>query len=690
MKKIDIFEGTVQLVFYVADDGRVAFVHCGAGTYGGGEPDEATFPTLSPVEIASSDSGFNVHHGSKKLCGTLSGELRFDRIEDRYENGNRAIALHLTCPRTDVCCRYVLIPTPFGTALSTCVEVVARSEVALDYVSAFRFAGLFPPHDERAYDRITAYIPHNTWHGEGQWRQATLAELGLNGCHGAGVNLKTIVYGNTGSWSSKNYLPAGILRDGDACMMWQTETNGSWTTEIGQTDMRPYLAVSGPTLSENFWEKRLRAGDRLSTPTVVLAFGTFNDCIAQLTAVRRAQAVAYRNDAELPSQYNGYMHANWDFPTTENLYKQMDVCAELGIKTFVVDAGWFCRGCFWNTLGDWTHPQEPFGDTSFADIIARCHSLGMRAGLWLELEDVGIECPIVNEVDSLLMRRNGVRVCENRRYFFDFSLPETRAYMDSVVDTVVDRYGVDYVKLDYNCDCGVGCDSPNGTWGEGLAAHTQGWIDWIRHWHMRRPELVLEGCASGGMRLDHLTLSAFALGNTSDQVLYNRTPYIAANLAAYLVPERMGVWSYPLADQTVEQIDVNMINAMLFRLQLAGQVYALGAKQLEHVREGIACYDALTPFKKTAVPFLPLGFCKFFDDTVSFGLRGNGRLVLAVYRLGGEATKHIPLEGLHPVSVATVYPADTSAKARLVGDALEVVFDKPEQAVLLDVGCSVE
>lgn len=686
MKKFEVRENNVGLVFYVSDEGKVAFRHCGNGVNGLVEPQDLDWDNLSPVVIATSKNGFNAHRGAKKLCGGCSARLRYKDLTDEKTENGRKIRLFLESDEMQAICVYEFFNAKGQSVLRSWTELKAKEETILEYISAFFFAGFYPPFEESAYERIKAYIPHNTWHGEGQWKVGSLSSFGLNGCHAGGVNLKRIVYGNTGTWSSKEYLPAGALQSGDEFLFWQIEANGSWHAEIGQCNMLPYLALSGPTFAENGWQKKLSVDEAFTTPTVALAFGKdLNDCVEQTTWYRRSVASVYEADLNIESQYNGYMHANWDNPTTQALLEQMDACKKAGVDVFVCDAGWFSKGVFWRTLGDWLHPIEPFEGKSFKELVDICHGLGMKAGLWLELEDVGTECPYLAEIDDLFMRRNGIKVCDNYRYFLDFSKEKTRAYMDTVVDTVVEKYGVDYIKLDYNCDAGVGCDSENGSFGEGLLAHNRAFADWIEAWHTRKPNLVIEGCASGGMRLDHKTLSLFALGNTSDQVYYNRTPYIACNLASYLVPERMGVWSYPIAGQTDEQVNMNLVNGVLFRMQLAGEIYKLDEKQSALIKDAVDFYNSIKDFKKNATPYLPMGYCEFFDKTVAFGLKGEGKLLLAVYNLSGEKQKKIPLPSLKVNSVKTVFPFRSTAKANLENGELAVKFEHDEEAVIFEL-----
>jgi alpha-galactosidase len=73
---------------------------------------------------------------------------------------------------------------------------------------------------------------------------------------------------------------------------------------------------------------------------------------------------------------------------------------------------------------------------------------------------------------------------------------------------VVQEYGVDWLKWDYNIGYGLGCDAANhghqAT--DGHYAHTLGLYHVLDHLRAACPELVIENCASGGHRVDLGTL----------------------------------------------------------------------------------------------------------------------------------------------------------------------------------------
>lgn len=57
--------------------------------------------------------------------------------------------------------------------------------------------------------------------------------------------------------------------------------------------------------------------------------------------------------------------------------------------------------------------------------------------------------------DDGFLSRNGKKLCELGRYFLDFRQARVRDYLDGVIAHLVCDLGVDYLKFDYNQDCGA-------------------------------------------------------------------------------------------------------------------------------------------------------------------------------------------------------------------------------------------
>ena len=167
-----------------------------------------------------------------------------------------------------------------------------------------------------------------------------------------------------------------------------------------------------------------------------------------------------------------------------------------------------------------------------------------------------------------------------------------------MIDRLVNLYHIDYLKIDYNVDFGIGNSCNSDSLGDGLLKHNRAYIKWLNEVMDKYPNLTIENCASGGCRMDAEILKYCPIQSTSDQVNYRLYPYIATNVFTICPPEQAAVWSYPLNDMekimpTDEVVAMNMCNAMLGRIHLASFINKLPNNQLELIKEGVRYYKSL-------------------------------------------------------------------------------------------------
>jgi alpha-galactosidase len=266
--------------------------------------------------------------------------------------------------------------------------------------------------------------------------------------------------------------------------------------------------------------------------------------------------------------------------------------------------------------------------------------------------------------------------------------------MSETIRRMVEEYGAQYIKCDYNQDCGVGTDLNAENPGAGLEEAANAFLDWMREMIAKYPDVVFEGCSSGGMRMDYQTLSAYSLLSTSDQTDYLLYPYIAGNILAAVLPEQAAVWSYPIdtgfgnpnsdfkatpewveVNISKEQVVVNMINSFLGRMHLASHLELLSKEKFALVEEGVAYYKTLTKAKKQAVPYMPCGFTNAGADNVVAGFKTGNKIYLAVWCLKGATDVRVPIqEGIAKVKLA--YPSVSLTQFEDNGNELSVMFAK--------------
>lgn len=560
------------------------------------------------------------------------------------------------------------------------------------------------------YSDYVLYVPHNSWHCEAQWKGASLEERGLYSGNG-NTSMKRVSIKNTGSWSTKEYLPMGILHSGkeNFCMLWQIESNGSWNYELGETGGKIYLNAGGPDYIENSWEKKLGKGESFTGVTVAFAFGSEIDgVLGEITDYRRAIRRKNSDNVSLPAIYNSYMHCLWDYPSFDGLKPLIDKAAGLGMEYFCIDAGWHDELEWWSAIGEWKVSKTRFPE-GLGKTIDYVKSKGMKVGLWLEIECVGRKSGAVEYLKDCFFTRNGKPVMVNDRYFLDFTKEKTRKYADEVVDRIV-SYGADYIKTDYNADAGVGTDDfGRKSAADGLLEHCRALKKWFEKIYERYPDLVVENCASGGCRMDYSMLSLHSIQSTSDQLCYLKYPYIAAGASSAVCPEQSAVWCYPvrgkltpeeyercivsgekppvpdISEITEDDVVINVVNCLLGRMHLAGHIELLGGKTEELLKEGIAYYRAMSKDKATSRPYFPCGFPVWNDDFVAGGLAAGNKRYLAVWNLGGKTERTIDV-GFPIKSVKVGYPASSKVKTQIKdGDKLVVSFKSRRRACVLEI-----
>jgi len=449
-------------------------------------------------------------------------------------------------------------------------------------------------------------------------------------------------------------------------LIWQIEHNGSWLWEIGDGGGLLYLQLSGPTENESLWWKNLTPGKTfVSVPVAVGAVaGDFEKAAEKLTQYRRAIRRPNRDNEDLPVIFNDYMNCLFGEPTTEKEIPIIDAAAEAGCEYFCIDCGWYADGYWWDTVGQWlpSPVRFPGGIKELLDYI---RSKGMIPGLWLELEAMGVHCPLADKVpDEWYFMRHGKKVIRNGRYQLDFRNPEVREHADEVIYRLVEDYGVGYIKMDYNIDAGPGTETEADSLGDGLLEHNRAYLDWLDKVFARYPDLVIENCGSGGMRMDYALLSRHSIQSSSDQTDYRKNAVIAASCPSAITPEQCAVWSYPLRDSDNEEVVFNMVNALLQRIHQSGHLAEISRERFDLVAEGIAYYKSIRGDLKTALPFWPLGMPSFSDGWLSLGLRRGGKAYLAVWRLDGSENCFLPVRFWRGENIAVkcTYPGFASDK----------------------------
>ncbi len=573
-----------------------------------------------------------------------------------------------------------------GTSvLRATTEVINRGtgELTLTYLSSLALAGFGG--GLRAGTRI--HQARNSWCAELRWQVLSPEQAGLVSILGSGAAKDRFAAAGLGSWSGAELLPMGAVEnvaDG-LTWTWQIEHQGAWHWELGGLKEDLYLQVSGPTDGEHQWRQRLAPGESFTTVPVAVAIthGGLDDGLRALTSYRRLMRRPQADHTNLPVIFNDYMNCLWGDPTAAKLTPLIKVAAEVGAEYFVIDAGWYADDSgWWDTVGAWEPSQVRFPD-GLGKTIQEIHDAGLVPGLWLEPEVVGVRSEIAEQLPpDAFFWRDGRRIAETGRYHLDFRSAAVRQRMDAVVDGLIEQFGIGYFKLDYNINL-PGTDALGEAPGAGLLGHNRAYLSWLDGLLDRHPGLVLESCASGGMRPDYAMLARMTLHSTSDQVDLIAYAPIAAAAPSAVTPEQGAVWAYPRPVHTPEEASFALVNALLGRIHLSGRPDEMNAEQLARVAAAVSTYKDHRSLIATAEPHWPLGLPGWYDDQVALALVADETALLAVWHRGeGEVVIDAPLPGVWRTA-DVLFPADLPTKLDLADDHLRITLPAGPAARLI-------
>lgn len=656
-----------------------------------------TSPELSGstgVEVALQCSGEDSpDQGLKSGVGQPGARLRFvEKHEEATGSGRRLRCLHAD---STLAIAVESIYESWDNAPMvrrfTRVTNHGTSSVGIEFLSSAMLHGLADP---QHYDReLRIHLARNSWMAEGQWRTWRSSDLGL--VENERTSWSEASADGLGTWSTEKFLPMAIVENTRLGIVWfwQIEHNGSWYWEISNAASRGIRAdnvygyLGGPDeLHASAW-KDLKPGETYETVPVAIgcAPGGFTDAVAALTRYRRQVCKRERRNGDLCSViFNDYMNCLEGDPTEAKERPMIESAAKAGCEYYVIDAGWYAKmhEDWSRTIGSW-EPSSSRWPHGLKCVLDKITQTGMKPGLWLEPEVAGVNSVLATQHPDWFFVRHGRRVLKNERYLLDFRNPEVRAYLNQVVDRLVGTYGLAYIKMDYNVDSLQGTDAHADSVGQGLLEHCRAYLAWIDQLLDRYPDLVLENCGSGGGRMDYAQLSRFQIQSATDQEDYLKLPAIVTGASAAVLPEQLGIWSYPVADSDADKASFNLVTAMMGRIHQSGRLDQLSAEAFKEVTQGIDLYKRVVRRHiPQAVPFYPLGMPDVTDSdaAIALGMRAPELTWMAVWRLNGDSKVRIPFPSKQP---RILFPTELGISVSQEEGQFIVDFPRTKMACLL-------
>jgi alpha-galactosidase len=348
--------------------------------------------------------------------------------------------------------------------------------------------------------------------------------------------------------SSKGSDPWFALeRDGQSLLSGAVAWSGNWAFRFTPLPSGGYRLTGGLHDWEFFAD--LAPGESITAPAVVLALceGTDTNSSASQYARVGRQHWYPRNTLSqlLPVEWNHWWSYE-DRAINESAFRaNVDAAAQLGVEICTLDAGWFGptdpATHWYDYRGDWDMVNTvrfPSGIRALADYT---HAAGMKFGLWCEIEALGSKARLAETHAQLVATRGGERLG-----YICLGCPAAQEWAFATLDRLISAYGCDWIKLDFNLDPGAGCDRTDHGHGAGagLYAHYRGYYQLLERVRTTHPEVVLENCSSGGLRIDLGIARQTHMAFLSDPDWPEHSLSIFWGASQLLAPSACLHWSY--------------------------------------------------------------------------------------------------------------------------------------------------
>ncbi len=520
----------------------------------------------------------------------------------------------------------------------------SKKDFTLEMLSSGAIDGLSPYSDTEHSKELKIHIFKSGWATEGKHMVYSLSDLNLEKAWGG--NYKSHKIGTMGARATADYFPFAAVEDEKTGVIWGMTLliNSTWQMEFSRYGRD--ISFTGGIGDKKFggWSKTVKPGESFTAPKAYIAAvsGSIEDMADVMLKMRDRSIDAYGENG-MYTMFNEWC-TTWGNPTHEG---NIALCKKLSgskIKYFVMDDGWFC-----GKIGDWEPDMNklPKGLKAYTDEI---RTLGIIPGLWMELEVAaeGSEHYENDKYSHLMLKQDGTVIegqvgLSRKEKLWDFNNPETVEYLKETVIKFIRDNGFGYLKVDYNAEYGNTCDGCENE-AENFRKHLEGAADFFRLIKKEIPDIIIENCASGGMRLDPVMTGITAMSSFSDAHECFEFPIIAANLHYLLPPCQSQIWCVLKPEFDKNRFAFTISAGFLGRICWSGDFVGLTGEQMKEVIKAESFYEEVS-------------------DIIRHGKS-------YVYRTADDINYRYP-EGTQ----AVLRYADTEDKALLVYHT----FDKPEK-----------
>lgn len=357
------------------------------------------------------------------------------------------------------------------------------------------------------------------------------------------------------------------------------------------------------------------------------------------------------------------------------LFGQAEKAAKLGAEYFVVDSAWFVGGLPGGN-GNWERVDKKKFPNGLKPIADRARELGMRFGLWFEPERAVEGSDLVVSHPDWVVPTDKVFEpkwnCYETMYHVNLALREVQDYIIEMMSSRIEELDIQWIRYDYNIEPVSFWEKVDPTF-KIQFEYMKGLYRVLDTLMTKFPDLFIEGCASGGRRIDFGTLRRAHTYWFSDHTEYPEScrymqaranRFLPGNLLNSSVPVDLGQ-----GDKGFNATSV--LSRMLGKLAFDGDIASWSAELTEEMAGYVRFFKTVRHLLvQDFYQLLPIPSLLEDSDAVQFCRYDGNESVVFAFAGNLGWTGSLQLKGLDPAGTYTLCAADGSGEEMHSGSEL--------------------
>jgi alpha-galactosidase len=401
------------------------------------------------------------------------------------------------------------------------------------------FAEKLQPDSEDVYD--IGYAQYEKWGYEGAWKFNPV------------INETKLISGDRGKsgWGHPTFF-ARNNATGEwfvASLAWSSNWKIRVTSKIEKSPVDRSNSIDRPVNEARLFfdmgpssvdpvQRVMAPGEMVRTPeTHIVCMKSDLDHVTEALLNHVRRDILPRPPSEhvfdVEANHRGYIV---DHETEAGIDREIDMAADIGAETFLIDAGWYGPepNLWYQNVGDWYAGAWLPNDIQPIREYAR--KKGMRFGLWVEIEGAGAASRLRKEHPDWILTRDSQPIANGRH--LDVGNPVVAKWMESEIARIIRKYDLDVFRIDYNMSVEEDGNQvrdgfvENSSW-----RHVENLYAMFDRLRQQFPGVIFQNCAGGGGRLDWGILRRFDNTELSDWMRGPRGVKILNGMTWVLPPE---------------------------------------------------------------------------------------------------------------------------------------------------------